>query len=391
MQIRTAATEAEEIAIERKQSPKTATEVGHDLAVSETLDTDAPEETVDTDAPEVETTKNETSPHKPVPDITRMITRTTAAANTTEGKKNVEVSTAVDMALANGSGDAGFSIGMGELSSVGVIRRERISRRKAKKAVKCVVVLANDILASGSGSDISLWNIATEELIDELKGHARSVRSLAVLADNVLASGSDDGAIWLWNVSTRRTIRELKGHSGGVYSLEVLPSNVLASGGGDKYIRLWNVSKRTTIRELKGHAERVYSLAALRNYKDFQALASGCNKGQLRLWDTTTGDMVSALGHDPILALDIGMDYSRLDDRIWAVDDVVPHGVVTASDSLENNAQQSPHPSHKAQDQPRRSKSGGFLRAMIKKVSKVFSRWSRKHEKEKSQNTKHKT
>ena len=125
------------------------------------------------------------------------------------------------------------------------------------------------------------------------------------------------------------------------------------------------MSKRRRIRELKGRAHRVYSLAALPNYTHFQALASGCNDGSVQLWDTTTGNMVVSLGDEPT-----EVDHSRReerdrDERDRTMDDALAHGVATASDRLENNAQR-------------------FFGTVNRRVSNFFSRLSRKHEKDKS-------
>ncbi len=68
--------------------------------------------------------------------------------------------------------------------------------------VYSLIVLSNDLLASGSGDKtIIIWNIKSEYKMNTLIGHTDWVRSLAVLPDGYLASGSDDKTIKIWNRS----------------------------------------------------------------------------------------------------------------------------------------------------------------------------------------------
>jgi len=71
------------------------------------------------------------------------------------------------------------------------------------------------ILASvSSNSTIKLWNLETKTEIATLKGHYKSVNSVAFNnTGTILASGSNDNTIKLWNLETTKTeIATLKGH-----------------------------------------------------------------------------------------------------------------------------------------------------------------------------------
>jgi WD40 repeat protein len=47
-----------------------------------------------------------------------------------------------------------------------------------------------------------------------LKGHTKTVRSVAFSPDGrLLASGSDDGTVKLWEVATGSLVRTLEGHT----------------------------------------------------------------------------------------------------------------------------------------------------------------------------------
>jgi len=68
---------------------------------------------------------------------------------------------------------------------------------------RCVAFSRNGVLlASGSGSNVLLWNPETHELLATLTGHNWHVTSLAFFAEGgILATGSDDQTIRLWDVT----------------------------------------------------------------------------------------------------------------------------------------------------------------------------------------------
>ena len=76
--------------------------------------------------------------------------------------------------------------------------------------------------------------------INILEGHTIWVKCLVVLPNNQLASGSRDNTIRIWDVYNGKQINILKGHTHNVMCLVVLPNNQLASGSSDKTIRIWN-------------------------------------------------------------------------------------------------------------------------------------------------------
>lgn len=64
---------------------------------------------------------------------------------------------------------------------------------------KCLVVLSNNLLASASFSSISIWNITNGNMINKFI-HIDQVRSLAALPDGSLVSGLYNGQISIWTV-----------------------------------------------------------------------------------------------------------------------------------------------------------------------------------------------
>ena len=117
-------------------------------------------------------------------------------------------------------------------------------------------------LASGGGDTVSLWDVATAELLqtfrrpidpesvagapEELTGDAptdlaANATSIVFSPDGaVLVSGSYDATIRLWDISTGEQLETLDGHTYSITSVAVSPEGgTIASGSYDGTVLLW--------------------------------------------------------------------------------------------------------------------------------------------------------
>jgi len=142
---------------------------------------------------------------------------------------------------------------------------------------------AGEILASGDDHQIKLWDLNTHQVLFNLSGHTRTVRSIAFSPDGeILATASDDQTIKLWNGETLQHISNLIGHSHAVKSLAFHPDGqVLASGSWDKTIKIWDVNQKRVISTLIGHRLQVNAIAF---HPQGRLLASGSCDRQIYLW-----------------------------------------------------------------------------------------------------------
>ena len=88
------------------------------------------------------------------------------------------------------------------------------------------------LLASCGGSDICLWDPATQKEIRRLSGHKGTVSALAFSSDakNSLASGGTDRSVRLWDLDTGKELRRMEGHSEAIESIAFAPDGkILAS------------------------------------------------------------------------------------------------------------------------------------------------------------------
>ena len=123
----------------------------------------------------------------------------------------------------------------------------------------------------------------------ELKGHTRSVRSVAVSPDGAsIVSGSNDESIRILNIQTgKERLPPLQGHKNFVHSVDISPNGrLVASGSDDKTVRLWDAQTGVAVGQpMQGHTEPVHSVVFS---PDGLWLASGSFDKTVRIWDVAT-------------------------------------------------------------------------------------------------------
>ncbi len=135
---------------------------------------------------------------------------------------------------------------------------------------------------------LRLIDVASGEVVRELKGHTNDPQGLAFLpGGRELVSAARDGTVRVWEVATGKERRRMRCDSDDFHHLALSPDGkVVAAGGQGRVAQLWDLTTGKSLHAFAGHSGPVLSL---RYAPDGKTLATGGMDGTLRLWDVGTG------------------------------------------------------------------------------------------------------
>ena len=193
------------------------------------------------------------------------------------------------------------------------------------------------LVGGGADGTLLLWDVPTRRLRTTLKGHERSIVTLAFSSDgSTLASGANyEGTVQLWNVVTGEHRATFAAHTDGIRAVTFSPdSRTLASGSRDGSVRLWDV--------VTGEDRAILTTArvsALAFSPDGKTLAVGSSANAIQLWDMHMNQRLESLmGHTyTVSAVVFSPDGTLLASgsgngtvRLWDADTGQQRAVLTA-------------------------------------------------------------
>ena len=133
------------------------------------------------------------------------------------------------------------------------------------------------------------------------------VTSVAISPDGrLVAAGSLDTVVRIWDVATGQLLERLRGHRDSVYSVRFTPDGRgLISGSLDKTLKYWDITPVTSTGK---HREMVHCTMSFAGHKDYvlsvavspdgQWVVSGSKDRSVTFWDSRTATMQCMLqGH----------------------------------------------------------------------------------------------
>ncbi|XP_071736773.1 uncharacterized protein [Rutidosis leptorrhynchoides] len=148
------------------------------------------------------------------------------------------------------------------------------------------------LISGGMDTLVLVWDIATGEKVQTLKGHTMQVTGVTLDGSDIVSS-SVDCTIRRWK--GEHQVEVLEAHKSPVQAVRTLPSGELITGSSDTTIKLWKGSK--CIHTFTGHTDTVRGLAIMPDL----GILSASHDGSIRLWALTGEVLLEMVGHTAIV------------------------------------------------------------------------------------------
>ena len=141
----------------------------------------------------------------------------------------------------------------------------------------------NELLIASEDGTVSVWNLASLEMVHSIKVSADTVRSIAISPDEKqVAFGCRDNSIKIYDLHDYTLLKSLHGHTMSIFTLAYSPDGTyLASGGRDAQIKIWDSVTYQPIKNIPAHLFAINHILFHPN-KPYFATAS-MDKG-IKIW-----------------------------------------------------------------------------------------------------------
>ena len=169
-------------------------------------------------------------------------------------------------------------------------------------------------LIAGSNDKIArVWDIETQKLKFELRGHDGPITAVAVTREgNRIVTGSNDRTLRIWDADTGDYQREIRGHLDSVTDVTITPDGKrIISVSTDRTAYIWDAETGTSLGQVGGHQS---SINAVTVTSDGNRIVTGSNDWTTRIWDMRPRtELAQFRGHGgPVTAVAATSDGSRV-------------------------------------------------------------------------------
>lgn len=153
-----------------------------------------------------------------------------------------------------------------------------------------IIKFDNNILTAGRDRLIKVWNVSSEEKVDEFSGHKNSILTLLKLNENILLSASRDKIIKFWKNENGRFLhqKDLAIHDATVLTLCKIDDSIFISGGGDGKINVVDRNGNVLL-QWRGHDEWIWQVIKISETE----IGSIGEDGLLKIWNFKTGELLN--------------------------------------------------------------------------------------------------
>jgi WD40 repeat protein len=179
------------------------------------------------------------------------------------------------------------------------------------------------IVAASKNATPRVWNLKTNDIEKDLRGHANAVFAVAFAEQGkFLISGGSDGVASVWDTTAGRISHRFMGHENRITSLAVSPNDEhLVTCSPDKTIRKWPLHSRAHFQDSQS-SKSVYGVALS---GDKKLLATGGqNPSVVTIWDYAAKRPLRQLSElsGSVNYLDFGPDHKLVGGN-WSSEMVV--------------------------------------------------------------------
>ncbi|KAL8555981.1 hypothetical protein ACS0TY_003699 [Phlomoides rotata] len=148
------------------------------------------------------------------------------------------------------------------------------------------------IISGGMDTLLRVWNVATGETVQMLKGHKLQVTGIALDGSDIV-SVSVDCTLRRWRGGQQ--VEAWEAHKSAIQAVVKLPSGELVTGSSDMALKLWKGT--TCIQTFLGHSDTVRGVAFMPEL----GILSASHDGSIRLWALSGEVLMEMVGHTSIV------------------------------------------------------------------------------------------